>query len=282
MRRTAKILSIALVLAGATATTMPAAENVAGLFAIGASARALGLGGAFCALADDEGSVFHNPAGLGWLEGLNLSTLFVQQFGGIAYGTVTLAVPYVGFSAMFLDSGAIPTDGASIRYTSQGVVGSLGIPIGPIGIGARWRFFLLSSPFEGQGWSLDPAILVATDGVRIGFLYEGAFSSPISYDGGAKESFDQSLRLGAAVTLEPADEVIWRATVEAAGLFSGRGTLTGGLETWIGGLGARVGFDGEAPTFGLSVRFTAVEIDWAYASRSDLGDSHRVSLSLRF
>jgi len=25
-----------------------------------------------------------------------------------------------------------------------------------------------------------------------------------------------------------------------------------------------------------------LEIDWAYASRSDLGDSHRVELSLRF
>ncbi|MGB2982352.1 MAG: hypothetical protein WBC63_00650 [Candidatus Bipolaricaulia bacterium] len=282
MSRWARVVAIASLIAVASVGPALAVENVGGIFAIGTSARAQGLGGAFCALADDEGAVFHNPAGLSWYSGVGLSSLFIQQFGGVAYGTVTLAAPYVGFSASFLDSGTIPTDEGSFRYASQGITGSLGIPIGPVGIGLRWRFLRVSSPASGQGWALDPALMVVAEGIRIGLLYEGAFSSPISYASGTEEAFGRSLRLGAALQLEPAHGVLWNAAFEAVGLFSSTSSLAVGLETWIGVVGARVGFDGRGPTFGLSVRFMALEIDWAYASRSDLGDSHRVALALRF
>ena len=271
-----------LLLAGAIPMAVWGVENVGGLFAIGTSARAQGMGGAFCALADDEGAVFYNPAGLSWQHGIGLSSLFVQQFGGVAYGTVTVAVPYAGFSVSFLDSGPIPTNDGSVRYASQGVAGSIGVPVGPLGLGVRWRFFRLSSPSSGQGWAVDPAILVVTESVRIGLMVEGLFSAPVTYESREEEAFGRSLRIGAALLLEPTRSVLWNATFEASGLFSALAKLAVGLETWIGGLGARVGFDGRGPTFGLSIRFDTLEIDWAYASRSDLGDSHRVALSLRF
>ena len=93
---------------------------------------------------------------------------------------------------------------------------------------------------------------------------------------------DVARRLGAAVTLAPADDVVWSAAFEAAGLFSALPRLSAGMEAWIGGLGARAGFDGRGPTFGLSVRFSNLQFDWAYAMRDDLGDSHRVSFTYRF
>ena len=259
-----------------------AVENVGGLFDIGVSGRALGLGGAFTALSDDEGAVFHNPAGMSWYTGIGLSSLFVRQFGGVSYGSITLAVPYAGLALSFLDSGAIATTDGATRYASQGVVAGVGVSVGPLGIGTRLRVFRLSSPTSGLGWSIDPAILVAAKGVRVGLLYEGAFASPVEYESGTKEDWPQSLRLGAAVTLAPVQGVHWSAAFEAAGLFSGLARLAFGVETWIGGLGARVGYDGTGPTFGLSLRFSTLQFDWAYASRDDLGDSHRISLSLRF
>jgi len=278
-----RLIHIGLVL-GLCSVSMGAIgqENVAGLFAIGASARALGLGGAFSALADDESAVFYNPAGLPGQSGIGLASMFVQQFGGVAYGSVTLAMPYVGFSAIFLDSGPIPVGGGSTRYSSQGVVGSVGLPIGPLGIGARWRFFRVSAPTSGRGWAIDPAMLLDAEGVRIALIYEGLFASQIEYETGPSEAFDRSLTLGAALRLQPMREVGWNLAFEASRLFTAYAALAMGVEAWIGGLGARVGFDGAGATFGLSIRFTALEIDWAYAGRSDLGDSHRVSLSLRF
>jgi len=278
-RRPILVTAVALL---ATALAATGAENVAGIFGIGTSGRALGLGGAFAALADDEGAVFHNPAALGRYSGIGVSSLFARQFGGVSYGSLTVAVPYGGLAVSFLDSGAIATSDGVIRYASQGIVGSVGLPVGPVSFGVRSRFFRLSAPSTGHGWSIDPALLVETSIVRVALLYESALSSPVEYESGASEAWTQSLRLGVAVTLTPAQGVLWNATFEAAGLFSSLAHVALGLEAWIGGLGARVGFDGESPTFGLSVLFATLELDWAYAMNADLGNSHRVALAIRF
>jgi len=282
MRPTHAILTcLFLVVLAASACTL-AEENTAGLFDIGSSARGLGLGGAFSALADDEGAVVHSPAALGWGDGLGVSSLFVQQFGGAFYGSLGIALPYVGAHVLVLDSGAIPTDEGTTRFSSQGVAASVGVPIGMVGVGARWRYYRVSAPTMGSGWALDPAILAVASGVRVNLIYEGAVSVPVVYRSGAEETWERSLRLGASVTLEPSSDVVWSAALEASGLFTTNVNLALGLETWIGGLGARVGFDGVGPTFGLSLTFDTLQIDWAFATRSDLGNSHRVALTLRF
>ena len=257
-------------------------EHVGALFELGSSARGLGMGGAFTALVDDEGAVMHNPAALGWREAVGISSLYVSQFGGISYGSLGVALPYVGLNVLLLDSGLIPTQGGAIRYSSQALVASTGVAMGPIGIGARWRLLRVSSPMSGNGWAFDPALLLVTEVVRAGAILEGALSSAVDYDGGSEEAWPRALRLGVALILSPSPDVSWSAAFEASGLFTASSKLTLGLEAWIGGMGARVGFDGEALTYGLSVRFAGLQFDWAYAARTDLGESHRVSFSFRF
>ncbi len=259
-----------------------AVENVGGLFDIGISARGEGLGGGYSALVDDETAVLYNPAALGWYKGLGLSSIFTRQFGVASYGSIGLAGSYVGIDLLFLESGPISSGDDTFNYASQGIVAAIGIPLGNAAVGIRWRYLNVSSPFTGSGWAIDPAILVVTDTVRVALLYEGAASAPVGYSTGGSDPWESSLRLGLALTLSPTPGVLWNATFEASGLFSSASALSGGIETWIGGIGARIGYDGDGPTFGLSIRFTALEIDWAYTTRSDLGDTHRVSLSLRF
>lgn len=257
-------------------------QGVGSLFDLGSSARGLGLGGAFTALVDDEGAVLHNPAGLGWRTNIGISSLYVSQFGGIDYGSIGVALPYAGLNVALLDSGLIPTTGGVTRYASQGVVASSGIALGPIGLGARWRLLRVSAPEAGAGWSIDPAVQLVTNVVRAGAIFEGALSRAMTYAGGSQEAWPQSLRLGVSVTLSPVSDVSWSAAFEAVGLFTGLPGLAAGLEAWIGGMGARAGYDGEGLTYGLSVAFPGLQFDWAYASRADLGESHRVSLSIRF
>jgi hypothetical protein len=50
----------------------------------------------------------------------------------------------------------------------------------------------------------------------------------------------------------------------------------------VGALAARLGWDGQGLTFGLSVRVSDIEVDWSCAARPDLGTSHRVSLEVLF
>lgn len=257
-------------------------EQVGALFELGSSARSLGMGGAFTALVDDEGAVVHNPAALGWREGIGVSSLYVSQFGGVSYGSLGVALPFVGLDVLLLDSGLIPTQGSTIRYSSQGLIASAGVALGPLGIGARWRLLRVSSPNTGNGWAMDPALLLVTDIVRAGAILEGALSHAMTYEGGSQEAWPQSLRLGVALILSPSPDVSWNAAFEASGLFTPSSKAMSGLEAWIGGMGVRAGFDGEALTYGLSVRFAGLQLDWAFASRTDLGESHRVSFSFRF
>jgi len=251
-------------------------------FELGASARGLGLGGAFTALVDDESAVIHNPAALGQLTTVGFSSLYVSQFGGIAYGSISVAMPWVGLNLALLDSGLISSLQEDFRYASQAITISGGIPIGPVNLGIRWRYLHISSPIPGSGWSIDPAILINAGSIQVAALLESAYSVPVSYDSGTDESFDPSLRLGIAATLSPSPDVWWNAAFEASSLFAGQAQFAAGLEAWIGGMGARVGYDGYGPTFGLTIRFGGLQFDWAYAMRSDLGGSHRASLAFRF
>lgn len=259
-----------------------AAEGLGDLFHIGVSARALGMGGALTAIADDEGAVLYNPARLSEYRRIGISSLYAAGFGGVSQGAVVAAVPYAALGIVFLDSGLIGDGEEGFRYASQGAILGVGIPLGFASLGARWRFLRVSSPFEGSGWSLDPALAVDVEYLHVGLVWEAAASMPMAYEGGSEEAWEQGLRAGLAVTLSPAEGVTWTAAMDAVGLFEAAPRVAAGIEAWIAGVGARVGYDGTGLTCGLSARFPGLEVDWAYAARGDLGDSHRVTLALRF
>ena len=60
------------------------ADKFAGDFmAIGAGARALGMGGAFSAVADDASTIYWNPAGMSGFEKRQLMLMHSEQFGNL-------------------------------------------------------------------------------------------------------------------------------------------------------------------------------------------------------
>ncbi|MBN2028790.1 hypothetical protein JW824_00960 [bacterium] len=58
-----------------------AGEYAASFLDIGVGARALGMGGAFCSIADDESAFYWNPAGLGFVDRIHISGMYGPQFG---------------------------------------------------------------------------------------------------------------------------------------------------------------------------------------------------------
>jgi len=259
-----------------------AVGDVGALFELGTSARSLGVGGARVAFSDDVAAVSLNPAALAWVRELGVASLYVEQFGGVGYGSLELSAPYMGLGASFLDSGWVESGVVKFRYASQSFSCAAAVPIGPVAIGTRWRFLRVGSPYEAHGWAFDAATLVRIGDVRVGAILDSAVSSPVVYQGGETEPWRRDIALGASWMTEPFADVRWTLATDVRGVLTGAWRLVGGMEAWVGPLAARVGWDGDGPTFGLSVRISGVEVDWSCAARSDLGTSHRVSVEVLF
>lgn len=83
--RATRRLALLCALCGALALAAPArADKFAGEFMLGGGgARAMGLGGAFTAVADDPSAAFWNPAGLARAGARELLAMHEERFGGL-------------------------------------------------------------------------------------------------------------------------------------------------------------------------------------------------------
>ncbi len=275
-------LWLAVAVFGILAGEVAAAGGVGALFDVGVSASSLGVGGARAAFRDDTAAAALNPAGLAWADGVGMESLYVSQFGGVTYGAIAFAAPYIGVAASVVDSGWIPSGDSGFRFAAQGITAAGAVPLGPVALGARCRFVRVGAPFGGHGLALDAALLADLGTVRVGAICDAIASLPMVYDGDLREAWKTGLCLGATLTLTLMDEVVWTITADVDGILSGSLRAIGGLEVWIGPAAARLGWDGGGPTFGLSLRIVGIELDWACAARSDLGASHRLSLEVLF
>ncbi len=77
----ASCLLVALALLTATAARAMDDGGGRSVFATGAGNRALGLGGAFCAIADDASVTIWNPGGLGWIDRKQFAVTQTTLFG---------------------------------------------------------------------------------------------------------------------------------------------------------------------------------------------------------
>ncbi len=273
------VLGISLLCVGQSAWGV---SDVAPIFDFGTGARPLGMGGAFLALADDENAVVSNPAGLGFLGHLSVYSAVVGGFAGETCATVGLALPWLGAAVVQVDSGSIPSGTGEFRFVSQAGVVSFGLAIGKLGLGGRLKLLRVSEPFAARGLAFDPALLWVSEVLRVGVLLENAVSEAIVQDDGAIEGWPLSIRVGAALTVRPIAGASWNLAIEEGGLLTSQAQFRVGTEIWAEGLGARAGYDGSSVSVGLSATLGGFRLDWAYYLSTDLGESHRVSVTFQF
>lgn len=73
------------------------ARYVGEFLEIGAGARAVAMGGAYTAVADEPSAFYWNPCGLGYVEGLKFSGMYADLWGGLAsYSVAGLAAAVPG------------------------------------------------------------------------------------------------------------------------------------------------------------------------------------------
>ena len=273
---------------------------------IGVGARAMGMGGAFTAVADDVSAAYWNPAGLvqlddpeiqgmygSYLSGLNQNLYFSFHYPFPKDIHMALSVNHSFFpdsmgiqEDQFTLSAAIPADfvpekrlmlGANFRYlyaqeggnngTAQGATADLGMLL-RLSLGNQTQFKI--------------ALTLTDISTSIHFIANGSnqtvpslLTAGFAYQMGAATLFsiDVPWTLNTDVTLESQnfDNVRLRGGVEQW-LFNGQIGLRAGVTTFIT-LPAEF-------SLGVGYRTSDLSVDGSFSSHPQLGDNYRLSIGL--
>lgn len=97
LKRFFLIISSLLFIASTINAQTVIAKYAGEFMALGVGGRALGMGGAFVAVANDVTSGYYNPAGLANLNYPQIALMHSEQFGNLVnydYGAVTMPSPF--------------------------------------------------------------------------------------------------------------------------------------------------------------------------------------------
>ncbi len=274
----------------------------ADILKIGVGARAIGMGEAYVAQADDVSSLYWNPAGLALMQERQASFMYNQMYQGLKFQNLNLGIP--------LENGAI---GASLSHLGYGDIDgydSSGASLGSQSaydavatVGAAWLGNQWSAGVNAKGIQQKLADVKAT-GVAFDLGANAIYPKPIISGGTLR--FGAAVRnLGSGMKFEqqkdplPMDMKFGLAAVQMMDRklnFSVDYTLpknddsffSSGFEYWLVPFVAlRAGYlnskaEGSGLRAGVGLRIKGVSFDYAYAGQGELGMSHRYELSLRF
>ncbi len=257
------------------------------------TARTLGLGGAFVAVADEASAVAWNPAGLALLVPNELRFETARLFEDTSINAFNFAVP----------GNKLPSFGLSVISLSSGSfqrTNELNDPLGDFKEGETAYIFSMAKnintrfalgtnvklvrqsveEFSGNGFGFDlGAIYAVTPNVKVGV-------SAINLGGpnltlrDAKETYPIEFRGGVSATVLNGRGLL-TAEVDQA---DGPGIrFRGGSEYWVQPMiGLRVGMNDQEPAGGLSYRFSGkYQFDYGVLDHA-LGLTHRLGLTYRF
>lgn len=269
---------------------------------IGCGVRAIGMGEAYSAIADEISAFYWNPAGLNQIEGREISAMHASWLESMNYDYVAYAQP--------VKRGAI---GASINYLSMAKIDRMdeyrqedgtfspydlainvtyARELGPVMSGVTFKF--IQQELDGEnatGYAVDLgllynlftktrlALVVKNIGPEIKFIEEGA-PLPLNIRLGLSYQLKQNL-IFALDSVAPIDEDI-SINVGGEYIFSGikkfpiscrigyRTATAANLDS-LSGLCGGIGFI-----------LHGINVDYAWVPYGDLGDTHRISLGMKF
>lgn len=265
-----------------------------------ANARAVGLSGAYTALASDPNALLYNPAGLGKVRVDQVTFMHNQYFQGITQEYLAYASPHGwGASFNYLSFGEIRNTTLSNKtgtglgtfgLTSMALTGGYGRSMTDdlsFGVGIKFLREVIDDA-SGQGVALDMGLVYSVpmiSGLSIGAALQNLGPS-VKFQS-ANEDLPLAFRAGTAYVFD----FLKRENTLALDLVKARNEsalAAFGAETTLGeSFPVRIGYntrndDGPGITAGLGYVHKDMSFDYAFAPFKELGDAHRFSFSFRW
>ncbi len=266
---------------------------------LGVGVRAIGMGGAFSAVADDASCIYWNPAGLVQLEDNQVEFMHTNYLLGINYEYIVLAQKLdeksaLGVSFGWLDSGDIKRTtinepgGTGEYFAAKDTVATLGTArkMGEnlfLGVGIKFMAENLDDQ-QAQTWAVDL-------GSIINLTPELYLSGGIQNLGGKMTFMEEEERLplnyrvgiaykpssnGFILALDLNQPVDNELCVNIGTEFNnGPLALRGGYASGPADIGS--GF-----SFGFGLKLLQFGLNYAWVPYGKLGDVHRVSLNINY
>lgn len=283
------IVSLALIM---VLSALAVADGIGAFsaFKSGIGARALAMGGAFVAVADDATASLWNPAGLALLDDTRLAGMSTDLYGlGITHqyvGAVTtfanlgigLGWERASIAGQLIDGGVL---GAAFTWVEQAIIGSLATNVMDIAmVGANVKYYMADSGLgdSAQGFGFDLGLLVSLgDMFVIGINAMDLGGTPIDWDGGASDTVSGLYKAGLAMKLAD-DKLILAADVDFDGLDIGDTHV--GVEFQLidelalrGGVVLTNNFQDYYFAVGAGINVAGLYVDAAYVLEESIGNT---------
>ena len=259
-------------------------------FKNGIGARALAMGGAFVAVADDATAVCWNPAGLAQLDDTRLAGMSTDLYGmgnthqyvGAVTSFANLGIG-LGWERAAIDGQSFDIDGvpgAPITLAQQAIIGSLATNVMDIAmVGANVKYYMYDLlDNSGSGFGFDLGLLVSLgDMFVIGVNAMDLAGSSIEYSSGATDVVSGMYKAGLAMNLAEGMLVL-AADVDFDG--SALGDTHVGVEFKVidelalrGGVVMTDDFQDYYFTVGAGINVAGLYVDAAYILEETLGNT---------
>lgn len=283
------IVSLALIM---VLSALAVADGIGAFsaFKSGIGARALAMGGAFVAVANDATASLWNPAGLALLDDTRLAGMSTDLYGlGITHqyvGAVTtfanlgigLGWERASIAGQLIDDGVL---GSAFTWVEQAIIGSLATNVMDIAmVGANVKYYMADSGLgdSAQGFGFDLGLLVSLgDMFVIGVNAMDLGGTPIDWDGGATDVVSGLYKAGLAMKLAD-DKLILAADVDFDGLDIGDTHV--GVEFQLidelalrGGVVLTNNFQDYYFAVGAGINVAGLYVDAAYVLEDSIGNT---------
>ena len=259
-------------------------------FKSGIGARALAMGGAFVAVANDATAVVWNPAGLAQLNDTRLAGMSTDLYGmGITHQYVGAVTTFanigigLGWERVAIDSQVIDVAGglgAAFTWVEQAIIGSLATNVLDIAMaGANVKYYLADDGLgdSASGFGFDLGLLIGLgDMFVIGVNACDLGGSTVEWDGGTTDIINGLYTAGLAMKLAD-DRLILAADVDFG---ADLGNTHVGVEFSVidelalrGGVVLTDDFQDYYFTVGAGINVAGLYVDAAYILEETLGNT---------